>query len=273
MKKKQRVIAGATLAAGLVAGGGAGVIIGASSGSAGAAPVVAVTEPPTTAGSSDPSGTTPAPPTPDAPKPAADAPKPTADREQRVRDLLQPLVDDGTITAAQLDAIVAKLATAEPGGKDGGRPGGTGRPGGLGGIGGLGRILDAGVDTVATTLGISADDVRAALRDGTTLKALAEAHGKTAQDVIDALVAATKTQLDAKVADGSMTQAEADTALAAATIGIPALVNNGIPARFPGRPDGGHRGDKPAPSTDAPSPAPSATPSSTPSSTPSTTTG
>ncbi len=129
----------------------------------------------------------------------------------------------------------------------------------------IGQILGADLDTVATTLGISSDDVRAALRDGTTLKALAESKGKTAQDVIDALVASTKSQLDAKVADGSLTQAEADAMLAAATTGITEIVDNGMPKGFPGRPGGAHRDDQGG--------APDATPSSTPSSTPSTTTG
>ena len=259
MRKKQRVIAGASLAAGLVAGGGAGLIVGASAGSVGAssaAPAV-VTDP--TTPTSDPSGSTGDTGT----SGDTDAPKPAADREQRVRALLQPLVDDGTITAAQLDAIVAKLATAEP-------VKGFGDHGGPGRRGGIARI---DVDTVATVLGISADDVRTALRDGTTLKALAESKGKTAQDVIDAIVAATKAELDQRVADGSVTQAEADTKLAEATTRITEVVDNGFASGLPDGPDGprgdrrpGGRPGKPvAPSTDA-------TPA-TPSSTPPTTTG
>jgi hypothetical protein len=253
VRKKQRVIAGASLAAGLVAGGGAGLIVGASSGSAGAsgATPAAVTDPTTppsdttgstgTTGSSGSSGDT----------------KPAADREQRLRDLLQPLVDDGTITAAQLDAIVAKLATAEPAKGFGDH--GPGRRGG-----GIARL---DIDAVATALGMTADDVRTALRDGTTLKALAESKGKTDKDVIDVLVATTKQQLDAKVADGSMTQTEADAKLAEATSRITDMVDNGFATGFPGMP-GEHGGDHrrgPAPR--------GSTPGATPSSTPPTTTG
>jgi hypothetical protein len=259
VRKKQRVIVGASLAAGLVAGGGAGLIVGASSGSAGAsgATPAAVTDPTTppsdttgstsTSGSSGPTGSTGS---------TGDT-KPAADREQRLRDLLQPLVDDGTITAAQLDAIVAKLATAEP--TKGFGDHGPGRRGG--------GIAWVDVDAVATALGMTSDDVRTALRDGTTLKALAESKGKTDKDVIDVLVAATKQQLDAKVADGSMTQAEADAKLAEATSRITDMVDNGFATAFPGMPGerGGDHRRGPAPA--------GSTPGATPSSTPPTTTG
>ena len=238
VRKKQRVIAGAGLAAGLVAGGGAGLLIGASSGSAGAAgPAVAaaVTDPTTPSSGDTTTGSSDTP-----------SPRPTVDREQRIREQLQPLVDDGTITAAQLDAIVAKLATAPGPGAVGGHDsrGGPGRDGGPE----IRRRLLVDLDTVATTLGMTPEEVRTALRDGTTLQALAESKGKTAQDVIDALVAATKAQLDEQVSAGDLTQAEADTRLAEATTRITGLVTNGFPA---GMPDGpGHRRGKPGDSSD-----------------------
>jgi uncharacterized protein (DUF433 family) len=42
--------------------------------------------------------------------------------------------------------------------------------------------------TVADTIGISTEDLRAALRDGQTIAQVTEAHGTDPQDVIDALV-------------------------------------------------------------------------------------
>jgi hypothetical protein len=84
----------------------------------------------------------------------------------------------------------------------------------------------AGLETVATTLGLTADEVRTAIEGGQTIAQLAEANGKTAQDVIDALVAEVKTHLDEEVAAGEHTQAEADARLAAATTQITDFVNN-----------------------------------------------
>jgi membrane-bound lytic murein transglycosylase B len=67
-----------------------------------------------------------------------------------------------------------------------------------------------GLADVADAIGISADDLRAALRDGQTLAAMAEANGVDPQDVIDVLVENGTARLDAAVAAGRIDQATAD---------------------------------------------------------------
>ncbi|MEO5901109.1 MAG: hypothetical protein ABIR68_13435 [Ilumatobacteraceae bacterium] len=231
MKKKQRIITGVGLAAGLVAGGGAGLIL-ESSGSAGAS------TPPTTSPTDPTASTGSGPATPATPTPAAPATG-KADRNDRLKQVLQSLVDDGTLTQAQLDAVIAKLDAAGPlrGGGVGGVPGMRG--------GGRG-VIGIGLDTVATTLGVSVGELRTALEGGTTIAEYATSKGKTAQDVIDALVAKTKSELDIRVAAGDTTQADADTRLAEVTKVITDVVNNGGPVGGPGFGMGGGRADHPA---------------------------
>ncbi len=229
MNPKQRVLTSIGVAAGLLAGGGAGLIL-QSTGSVGAAAAVAATAPPTTEGGT---GT-----------PAAQ-PKAGA----KLQEVLQPLIDGGTLTQAQVDAVIAKIEAARPAaGERGGR--GHGR-----------NNRDRGVrrvefTKVATLLGVTPAEMRTALADGTTtLAAYAESKGKTAQDVIDVLVADAKTHLDKQVADGSITQAKADTRLTTVTTRITELVNNGRPARADRAPAAPPAADTPAPAPAADTPA------------------
>lgn len=157
------------------------------------------------------------------------------DHEAHIRDTLQPLVDDGTLTADQLDKIVAALVAADPGDGDG--DGGMG-PGGKG----HGAMLGVGLQTVADTLDITVDDVRTAIQNGTTLADLATEHGKTAQQLIDALVAEAETHLADEVKGGTLTQAAADTRLDEATQRITDFVNN---TRAAGPMGGDHDGHGP----------------------------
>lgn len=127
-------------------------------------------------------------------------------RQGVMYEVLQSLVDDGTLTREQLDAIVAALRNAHdmrndgPKGDQDGRRGrgdadsGRHGPGHHGpgrherGIGrGPGREL---MDTAATFLGLDAQELRSELKSGKTLAEIAEAQGKSRQDLIDALVSA-----------------------------------------------------------------------------------
>ena len=132
--------------------------------------------------------------------------------DQRLQDILKPLVDDGTITQAQADKVIAALQAAGPMGDGGMR--GDGGMHGDGGPGGRGMGPGANLDTVASVLGISVDDVRTAVKDGSTIADLAKKNGKSAQDVIDALVAEVKDHFAAEVASGEHTQADADARIA-----------------------------------------------------------
>jgi hypothetical protein len=235
MNKKVTAIG---LTAGLLAGAGAGFLL-ESSGNAGAsangsAVVAANSTATTTPGDSGTSTDPAADPTGD----------PTADHAARLQSVLKPLVDDGTLTQAQADKVIAALQAAGPlgGGHMGGDGDGDHGPGGPG----IGR--GAGFDSVATLLGVTTDELQTALQGGQPLAQIAEAHGKTAQDVVDVLVADITQHFADEVAAGEHTQAEADQMIAAFTQQITDAVNNGGPVMGgpggPGRPGGrGHHGD------------------------------
>jgi polyhydroxyalkanoate synthesis regulator phasin len=222
VKKK---LAGTGLAIGLVAGAGAGLIL-EMSGWAGAASGTSIS-PAAVVGDSTSDAAT------------VDPAKP--DPSTRLQEVLKPLVDDGTITQDQADKVIAALVAARPiGGPDGGRHHGRRGP---------------GLDIVATTLGITIDDVRTALQSGQSIADLAVSKGKTAQDVIDAIVQQATTKLNAAVTAGDLTQAEADQRLADLTTRVTEFVNSTAPVDGPwgpggfggpGRP-GHHLGDDDAP--------------------------
>ncbi len=214
MNKKKKLITTGLLA-GLVAGSGAGMIL-SSTGFAGAsnsgvaAVAVADDSTSTDAGTTDP----------------GDRP----DGSARLAEVLQPLVDDGTITADQLTAIVSTLEAALP-------MGGSGRGMGPGGRGMGGRGMGReGLTAVADALGLTVDELRTSLQDGQTLADIAAAQGVEVQTVIDTLVVAAGEHLAEEVTEGDMTQDEADAKLAEITTRITDAVNNGGPI-------GGGRGD------------------------------
>ena len=70
------------------------------------------------------------------------------------------------------------------------------------------------VDVTAEVTGLSVSDVIAELQSGKTFADIAEANGKTAEDLVDAYLADRKAVLDKAVADGRLTQEAADTMLA-----------------------------------------------------------
>ena len=82
---------------------------------------------------------------------------------------------------------------------------------------------------VATTLGITTDEVRTALQSGQSLADLAVSKGKTAQDVIDAIVAEATTKINDKVTAGDLTQAQADKIISGLTTLATDFVNNAHP--------------------------------------------
>jgi hypothetical protein len=213
----KKLITGGLLA-GLVAGSGAGMIL-TSTGFAGAsgsgvAAAVVVDD------STGSTGNTDLPDLPDRP-----------DRSERLTDVLQPLVDDGTITAGQLDAVVAALDAAGPMG-----PGGGGRGMGMDGMGRGGE----GMTAVAEALGVTEAELRTALQSGQSLAEVAAAEGVEVQTVVDTLVTAAGAHLAEHVTAGDLTQDEADAKLAEMTSRITDAVNNGGPL---GGPMGGARGE------------------------------
>ncbi len=139
--------------------------------------------------------------------------------QQLLVDALTPLVEDGTITEEQMGKVIEALEAARPQGGGGGK-------GGQGGHHGGGHRGEA-LSTAATALGMEKDELRDELRSGKTLAEVAADKGVDVQVVIDALAAEAKAHLDQKVADGDMTQEEADERLAELTERITDRVNNG----------------------------------------------
>ena len=198
MKKKA---AAAAMTAGLLGGGAAGLILG-STGVSGAQETTTTVE--QQAGDAT----------------TSDAGRP--DPSEHFAEALAPLVEAGTITQAQADAVIAALAEAGP------PAGGHGGHGGRGEMGGRGG---RGLDSAAEALGVSADELRTALQGGQTIAQVAESKGVDVQTVIDAMLADLKAHLDEEVAAGEHTQEEADQKLADATERITDSVNNGFPER------------------------------------------
>jgi hypothetical protein len=244
MQKRLAIVG---LTAGLVGGSLAGFTL-AGPGLAGAESAAPSTSTPST---STPSTSTPS--------TGAGAASPTRpDPAAPLRQALDPLVANGTITQAQEDAVVAALQSARPD---------------RAGFSRMGADLDA----AAKVLGVTADELRTDLDNGQSLAQIAQAKGVDPQAVIDALVAEVKGQLDSRVASGDLTQAQADQRLSDVTDRITKFVNGELPAERghhegpgPWGPDGDRGARSGSGSTD-PNATPNTTPSSTPGSTPSST--
>ena len=122
----------------------------------------------------------------------------SSERGDRLRELLQPLVDSGALTDEEADEIVSELVAGLPTligteiqlgpnvqvGPDG--PGFPGRPD-RGPGRGLFRIHNA--EAIAEAIGIDVETLVDELREGSTVAEIAEANGVDPQVVVDALVA------------------------------------------------------------------------------------
>jgi polyhydroxyalkanoate synthesis regulator phasin len=170
------------------------------------------------------------------------APDGRPDPSTHIAEVLKPLVDDGTITQTQADAVSAALV-ADHQARDGEH--------GKGGRHGLKS------EVLAQVLGMSADELRTALKSGKTIAQVAADQGVDVQVVIDALTAEMTNHIADEVASGELTQEEADAKLADLSARIADRVNNPRPAEGAGgrgghgRPGGEHgprgpRGGAPA---------------------------
>jgi hypothetical protein len=207
------------LAGGLLAGTAAGLVFGvpglSSAAPADAAPSAAVTQ---QVDESEP----------------APAPTPVREPGERLRETLQSLVDDGVLTAAQADAVTAHMIENRP--DRGDRPG-MGEHGGRGERGGPGMFGRGVASEVLTDLlGVDAAELRAQLRDGSTLADIAEAQGVDTGAVVAALVDELEERLSSAVENGRIDQAEADEKLAEAEARITDMVENGRPGRAAAEP-------------------------------------
>jgi hypothetical protein len=139
---------------------------------------------------------------------------------------LAAAVTAGEITQAQADQMTTTLTAHVTAEVNGTRP--AHAPGGHGfGHGARGDELTA----AATYLGVTETALTTQLQAGKTLAQVADAtSGKSAAGLIDALVAAEKTELAAAVAAGTITQAQSDQITTTLKGRFTALVNGTRPA-------------------------------------------
>jgi polyhydroxyalkanoate synthesis regulator phasin len=116
----------------------------------------------------------------------------------RLRETLQPLVDDGTISGDQADAVSEHLVENRP--ED--RRGGHHRHGGKGGA------------AVAEALGINAETLRSEMQAGNSVADIAAAKGIDIQVVVDAILAGPTERIDTAVENGRLTEDDAADRLA-----------------------------------------------------------
>lgn len=98
-------------------------------------------------------------------------------------------------------------------------------------MGGMGRQEQSLVAVTAQVLGISQADLVAQLQSGKSIKDVA---GDKIGVVVNTFVAARVAQMDALVASGRLTQAEADQRIAAMTANVTARISEPWTARGPG---------------------------------------
>ena len=95
------------------------------------------------------------------------------------------------------------------------------------------------LDAMAEAIGIEAEDLRTALEDGQTPAEVAEANGVSRADLVDAIVADITAHIEEHVAEGDLTEEEADERLADVEANAELIVDGerpeGMGPRGPGR--------------------------------------
>jgi hypothetical protein len=154
--------------------------------------------------------------------PVADAAPDGSRLEASILERLAPLVEDGTISEDQAEAVATHLAETA-----------SDRPHRRPGFKAIGEALEF--------LGVTPEEARAALSEGQTLAELAEANGSSADELIDFLIAQLEAHLDEAVANDRITEAEQAEILESAEERITALVNGDIEPHRPHDRRGPHR--------------------------------
>jgi hypothetical protein len=134
---------------------------------------------------------------------------------------LDGVVDDGELTRAAADRILARVAAAD-GGNCGLFAGWRAKV-----ARGALQVAKDVREAAAEALGVTSAQLRADLRAGKSLEDIAEAHNVPYATVSAVAAAAVKADLDAAVAAGTITQARADRIMARVT----ARLDAGWPAR------------------------------------------
>ena len=124
---------------------------------------------------------------------------------ERLRDALQPLVVDGTLTADQADSVATHLVENRPERGDRGGRENHGRRG-------PGKFARS--EVLTELLGVDADELREELRAGSTLAELAAANGVESSDLIAALMTQAEERINTAVDAERITADEAAEKLA-----------------------------------------------------------
>lgn len=150
-------------------------------------------------------------------------------RAERIVDALSGLVDDGTITQTQAEAVGQELADRFPGrGHDGFR-------------GGFGSFDSA---ELLELLQLDEAALREQLLSGATLAEITEAQGVDADAVAEILVDQARARLDEAVAEGRIDEAAAETLAGEIESRVDDLINGEVPPhRGHGRGFRGHTPD------------------------------
>jgi uncharacterized protein YidB (DUF937 family) len=156
--------------------------------------------------------------------------------KQALDNRVDAAVAAGTLTKEQADKFKAQIASDEfPlfGGPGLGRKGGS-------------HDRGAHLSAAATYLGVTQEALRTSLDGGKTLADLAKEKGKSADGLVDALVADETKELGAAVTAGKLTAAQRDALIANARQRFQDLVDGKAPARGSRGHDGfGFHGDPP----------------------------
>jgi hypothetical protein len=169
-----------------------------------------------------------------------------------IKSALSGLVSNGTLTQAQADKVAGTFESQLPMRGMGGMGGPGGRSGGMG--------MTQTHDAAAKALGMTSDELYAAVQGGKSLADVAKDQKVSVDSLVKAMVAAVESELATDVKEGSITQAQADTMKSSLTARITDQVNGVRPGRGQGRGMGGAGWSSSPGNTSG---APSSTPSST----------
>ena len=104
----------------------------------------------------------------------------------------------------------------------------------LRGPGMMGPGFGIDLQKAAQTLGMTEADLQTELQSGKTLAQVAQEKGVDTQKLVDAFLSAAKADLAQQVADGRITQSQADQTLQELTTRVQTLINSGQPGRSGG---------------------------------------